>query len=89
MINFKVYLEEASGLAAKSKASGVSTGTLRKVYNRGMAAWKTGHVPGTTPHQWAMARVNSFTTGGKTTKMHDKALYQRAKKERAERRKKK
>jgi len=27
-----------------------------------MAAWKTGHRPGTTPQQWAMARVNSFTT---------------------------
>ena len=27
-----------------------------------MAAWKTGHRPGTTPQQWAMARVNSFVT---------------------------
>ena len=27
-----------------------------------MAAWKTGHRPGTTPQQWAFARVNSFTT---------------------------
>jgi len=26
-----------------------------------------------------MARVNSFVTGGKTTKMHDKKLYQQAK----------
>jgi hypothetical protein len=26
-----------------------------------------------------MARVNSFVTGGKTTKMGDKALYKRAK----------
>ena len=35
---------------------------LKKVYDRGMAAWKTGHRPGTTPQQWAFARVNSFTT---------------------------
>ena len=27
-----------------------------------MAAWRTGHRPGTTPQQWAFARVNSFTT---------------------------
>ena len=30
-----------------------------------MAAWKTGHRPGTTPQQWAFARVNSMLTGGK------------------------
>ncbi len=33
-------LEEAKGLADKAKKSGISVGTLRKVYNRGMAAWK-------------------------------------------------
>ncbi len=27
-----------------------------------MAAWKTGHRPGTTAQQWAFARVNSFVT---------------------------
>jgi hypothetical protein len=27
-----------------------------------MAAWKGGHRPGTTPQQWAFARVNSFIT---------------------------
>ena len=32
-----------------------------------MAAWKTGHRPGTTPQQWAFARVNSFITKGKGT----------------------
>ena len=37
-------------------------GILKKVYDRGMAAWRTGHRPGTTPQQWGMARVNSFTT---------------------------
>ena len=35
---------------------------LKKVYDRGMAAYKTGHRPGATPQQWALARVNSFTT---------------------------
>ena len=32
-----------------------------------MAAWKTGHRPGTTPHQWAFARVNSYVSKGKGT----------------------
>ena len=32
-----------------------------------MAAYKTGHRPGTTAQQWAMARVNSFITKGKGT----------------------
>ena len=65
--NELVTLEEAKGLAAKAKASGISVGTLRKVYNRGMAAWRTGHRPGTTPQQWGMARVNSYINKGKGT----------------------
>ena len=27
-----------------------------------MAAWKGGHRPGASQHQWAYARVNSFVT---------------------------
>jgi len=66
-------------LKNKSDKTGFPLGILRQVWSRGYAAWKTGHIPGTTPQQWAMARVNSFVTGGKTTKMHDKALYQSGK----------
>ena len=57
-------------------------GILKQVFARGYAAWKKGHVPGTTPQQWAHARVSSFITGGKTTKMSDKKLYQQALKNR-------
>ena len=69
-------LDEAAekGLAAKARASGVSIGTLRKVYSRGMAAWRTSHRPGTTPQQWGMARVNSYITKGKTYHTADKDL---------------
>ena len=69
----RMYGEEAmeessdSGLAAKAKKSGVSLSTLRKVYRRGVAAWNSGHRPGTTPQQWGMARVNSYITKGKGT----------------------
>ena len=67
-------------LKKKSDKTGFPLGILKQVWDRGYAAWKNGHVPGTTPQQWAMARVNSFVTGGRTTEMSDKALYQRAKK---------
>lgn len=62
-------------LKNKSEKSGVPYSILKKVYDRGIAAWKTGHRPGTTPSQWGLARVNSFLTGGKTTKTADKDLY--------------
>ena len=69
MPKFSTYEEllENEGLKKKAAKSGVSYGTLKKVYNRGMAAWKTGHRPGTTPQQWGMARVNSYITKGKGT----------------------
>lgn len=61
-------------LAVLSKKTGYSVGTLKKVYNRGLAAWRTGHRPGASQHAWAMARVYSFVTGGKTTRTGDKDL---------------
>jgi len=72
-----LILTEKSGsaLADKSKKSGISVGTLRKVYNRGVAAWKSGHRPGTTPQQWGYARVNAFIAKKKKGNLnHDKDL---------------
>jgi hypothetical protein len=66
-------------LKKKSDKTGFPLGILREVWTRGYAAWKNGHIPGTTPQQWAMARVNSFVTGGRTTEVGDKALYKQAK----------
>jgi len=54
--------DATKGLKAKAEKSGMPLGILRQVYNRGVAAWKTGHRPGTTPQQWGFARVNSFVT---------------------------
>ena len=60
--------EKASkSIADKAKKSGMPKGVLQQVYNRGVAAWKTGHRPGTTPEQWGHARVNSFITKSKGT----------------------
>jgi hypothetical protein len=56
-----------ASLKKKSEKSGISVGILKQVYNRGVAAWKTGHRPGTTPEQWGHARVNSFITKGSGT----------------------
>ena len=69
MLRFKSFEEllENEGLKKKAAKSGISYGTLKKVYNRGMAAWRTGHRPGTTPQQWGMARVNSYIGKGKGT----------------------
>ena len=57
--------EKIAGLVKKSKQTGIPYGILKKSYDRGIAAWRTGHRPGTTPQQWAFARVNSMVTGGK------------------------
>lgn len=63
-----------AALRKKADKSGISYGVLKKVYDRGVAAWRTGHRPGTTPPQWGMARVNSFITGGKTRTTGDADL---------------
>lgn len=71
---FKQMFEEGS-IADKAKKSGISAKTLQKVYNRGVAAWKTGHRPGTTPQQWGHARVNAFIVKKKKGGLnHDKDL---------------
>ena len=54
--------EKIKGLENKAKKTGMPYSILKQVYNRGMAAWKGGHRPGTTQQQWAFARVNSFVT---------------------------
>ena len=59
--------KKIAGLVKKAEKTGMPYGILKKVYDRGMAAWKTGHRPGTTPQQWAFARVNSFATKSKGT----------------------
>ena len=63
----QMFGEAIEGLKKKAEKSGISYSILKKVYDRGMAAYKTGHRPGTTAQQWAMARVNSFITKGKGT----------------------
>ena len=60
----KMFGEGAADKSLQKKAdkSGMPVGILKQVYKRGVAAWKGGHRPGTTPEQWGHARVNSFVT---------------------------
>ena len=75
-----LYNEDADkSLAKKSEKSGISVSILKQVYKRGVAAWRTGHRPGTTPEQWGHARVNSFITGGKTRTTADADLWKKHK----------
>ena len=64
----------AKSLPQISRCTKVPTKTLRTVYNRGMAAWRTGHRPGASQHAWGMARVHSFVMHGKTWRTADKDL---------------
>ena len=58
----KAVYESIAAVRKKAEKSGMPYGVLKKVYDRGMAAWRGGHRPGTTQVQWALARVNSFVT---------------------------
>ena len=58
----RLVYEQIKGLKNKAEKTGMPYGVLKKVYDRGMAAWRGGHRPGTTQQQWAFARVNSFVT---------------------------
>jgi hypothetical protein len=63
---FQKLFPNAKSLEEKSKVTGVPLEALKESYNRGMAAWRTGHRPGATEQQWGYARVHSLLTCGKT-----------------------
>ena len=60
-----------------AKATKIPLKTLQTVYNRGLAAWRTGHRPGASPQAWAYARVHSFVMKGKTYYTADRDLASR------------
>ena len=62
----KKYGQNVKSLPEISRATGVPLKTLQTVYNRGLAAWRTGHRPGASPQAWGYARVHSFVMKGKT-----------------------
>lgn len=58
----RALVEAITALQKKADKTGMPYSILKQVYDRGMAAWKGGHRPGASQHQWAFARVNSFVT---------------------------
>jgi len=58
----KMTYESIAAVKKKAEKTGMPYSVLKKVYDRGMAAWRGGHRPGATQVQWALARVNSFVT---------------------------
>ena len=69
---------DAKSLEAKAKATGVPLKYIKECYNRGMAAWRTGHRPGATEQQWGYARVHSLLLCGKTHYSTDSDLVRKA-----------
>ena len=76
---FRALFPKARTLKQKADATGVPVRYLQKSYDRGMAAWRTGHRPGATQQQWGYARVHSFLTCGKTYRTTDSDLATAAK----------
>lgn len=75
---WKRLFPNARSLEAKAAASGVPLKYIRESYNRGLAAWRTGHRPGATQQQWGYARVHSFLLCGKTAMTTDSDLRRAA-----------
>lgn len=77
--SWKRKFPDATSLEEKSKVTGVPLKYIRESYNRGMAAWRTGHRPGATQQQWGYARVHSFLLCGKTHYTTDSDLVKKSK----------
>jgi hypothetical protein len=84
---FKAMFPDVHSLEGRAKATGVPLKYIKASYNRGMAAWRTGHRPGASQQQWGYGRVDSFLTCGKTYETTDSDLVREAKKQSASARK--
>lgn len=76
---WKRMFPKATSLKQKAAATGVPLSAIQSSYDRGMAAWRTGHRPGATQQQWGYARVHSFLLCGKTHHSTDADLVRKAK----------
>lgn len=74
---FKLYPNSYS-ITQKSKSTGIPRDILKKVYDKGYAAWRTGHRVGAGPEQWGYARIHSFALLGCTALSADASLMKDA-----------
>ena len=70
---------DVKSLKDRAALTGVPLDLIEESYNRGMAAWRTGHRPGATQQQWGYARVSSMLLMGKTALTTDSDLVREAK----------
>jgi hypothetical protein len=75
---WKALFPDAKSIPERAKASGIPESILRECYNRGMAAWRTGHRPSATQQQWGYARMSSLALCGKTHYTADADLVRKA-----------
>jgi hypothetical protein len=78
IIEWKKKFPTATSLKSYSTSTGVPLSIVKKSYNRGMAAWRTGHRPGATQQQWGYARAASLLLCGKTHYTTDSDLVRKA-----------
>jgi hypothetical protein len=76
--NWNRRFPTVKSLKDRAELTGVPLDLIQKSYNRGMAAWRTGHRPGATQQQWGYARVSSLLLGGKTAQTTDSDLVKEA-----------
>lgn len=72
---FREKYPNAKSLPEISRVTRIPLKILETVYDRGLAAWRTGHRPGASPQAWAYARVHSYVMKGKTYRTADKNLH--------------
>lgn len=71
---------KAKSLKQRAQATGIPESLLRESYNRGLAAYRTGHRLAATQQQWGYARASSMALCGKTALTTDSDLVRKAKK---------
>jgi hypothetical protein len=79
-VQWKKLFPDVTSIEESSKVTGVPKGLIKESYNRGVAAWRTGHRPGATKEQWGIARYRSMLLCGKTHYTTDSDLVRKAKK---------
>jgi hypothetical protein len=80
VLDWKRRFPNVKSIEGASKVTGVPSSLIRESYNRGIAAWRTGHRPGATKEQWGIARYRSMLLCGKTHYTTDSDLVRKAKK---------
>lgn len=71
---FYTLYPKAKSLKQKSIVTGIPYDIIKQVYDKGLAAWRTGHRVGASQQAWGYARVHSFIMLGCAAFTADKKL---------------